>query len=92
MEMYENCLSFFFLACNWISAITVSPISRANKTNENRAAIGHVELAETRYKSENSAERMRRLIPYMTFYIPTNHNGGYNIPDDYGYKQLVIQK
>lgn len=69
------------VACtmNRTECIRVSPITGAVKSMSNSSSHA--------WQPSNlgPADRYRRLIPYMTFYIPTNE---YNLPNE-NYKQSV---
>lgn len=69
------CSDLLISACDWVNAITIS----ANGNNENNS---------TQHSFE-PVERMRRLIPYMTFYVAAPSREYLPVSDEYNYKQVV---
>lgn len=87
-------LFFIAVLINGFGAITVSPIEKnAIKTDviDDRSSFVPIEVNRVRERNVriiDPADRLQRLIPYMTFYIPSQQNR-YNIPIGFEYKQPV---
>lgn len=92
----KNVISSYFISVliNGFVSITVS--STDNDAIKSDVIDDHstfVPIEVNRIRERNvriidPADRLRRLIPYMTFYIPSQQNR-YNIPIGFEYKQPV---
>lgn len=64
---------FFLVHIQIVSMITISPnVGKNNNNNGPTKSPKRLQLNKIDSEYLNQTERHRRLIPYMTFYIPTN--------------------